>query len=526
MADIFGTAQNDVISAVGSVSNNNIYGGDGNDFIEGGDGNDFLSGGAGDDVIRDYGTGKDTLAGGAGNDHYCIVSPGDLVVEYAGEGIDTVQTQIDYVLGNNVENLILNYGANGTGNELDNVISDGTGANNIIFAMGGNDTVYAGAGDDFIDGGDGSDLIYGGAGNDSLRDYGNGSDTLAGGSGNDLYCIVSNGDLVVENAGEGIDTVETQIDYVLGANVENLILNYGANGTGNELDNVISDGTGANNLISGEGGNDTVYGGAGNDTIYGGDGNDSIDGGADNDFITGDAGNDTVLGGDGADSLYGGNGKDLIRGGNGNDFIGGDAGDDQMFGDAGDDQMFGGNGADSIFGGTGNDLLSGECGNDVLHGDEGDDTIYGGAGKDSILGGNGNDTLITGQGNDVLTGGSGNDMFNFEAPYGQPGYNAATVGTATITDFASGSDHIGLSSCLFGGFGYYGTLQASDFAIVSNEAQYNAAACGSAKIIYNSSNGNLFFNANGAEAGLGNGSQFATVQGTPALSTSDFQVQW
>jgi Ca2+-binding RTX toxin-like protein len=126
----------------------------------------------------------------------------------------------------------------------------------------------------------------------------------------------------------------------------------------------------------------------------------------------------------------------------------------------------------------------------------------------------------------MLTGGAGNDVFSFQAPYGQPGYDAAVVGTSTITDFTRGSDQIGISSCLIGGFGYYGTLQAADFASVSNEAEYNDAICGTAKIIYNSSNGNLFYNANGAEAGLGKGSQFATVQGAPALSTSDFQVQW
>jgi hypothetical protein len=82
------------------------------------------------------------------------------------------------------------------------------------------------------------------------------------------------------------------------------------------------------------------------------------------------------------------------------------------------------------------------------------------------------------------------------------------------------------------GFCYYGTLQSADFAsvylitVISNEAEFNTAACGAAKIIYNSSNDNIFYNANGADAGLGNGSQFATVQGSPALTTSDFQVQW
>jgi hypothetical protein len=66
----------------------------------------------------------------------------------------------------------------------------------------------------------------------------------------------------------------------------------------------------------------------------------------------------------------------------------------------------------------------------------------------------------------------------------------------------------------------------TDFASVSNEADFNAAACGTAKIIYNSSNGSIFYNAKVAEAGLGKGSQFATAQGAPALTVNDFQVQW
>jgi serralysin len=76
------------------------------------------------------------------------------------------------------------------------------------------------------------------------------------------------------------------------------------------------------------------------------------------------------------------------------------------------------------------------------------------------------------------------------------------------------------------GFGYYGTLQATDFAVVTSVSEFNAAAGSTAKIIYNSSNGDLYYNADGATAGLGNGSQFAVVQGIPALTVNDFQVQW
>jgi Ca2+-binding RTX toxin-like protein len=245
-----------------------------------------------------------------------------------------------------------------------------------------------------------------------------------------------------------------------------------------------------NDNINGEDGNDVINGGAGYDTLYGGTGDDIMDGGADNDFMTGDNGNDTLNGG------------------------------------SGEDRIFGGLGDDAIFGDDGNDVMSGQDGNDTLNGGAGDDTLYGGAGKDVLTGSTGNDTLFTGQGSDILTGGAGCDFFNFESPIGRAGYNATTVGTSIITDFTNGQDLIGLSAGLFGSFGYYGQLHSADFATVKNQAEYDAAACGSAKIIYNSANGSLFFNANGAEAGLGNGSQFATVQNCPTLTISDFQVQW
>jgi Ca2+-binding RTX toxin-like protein len=47
---------------------------------------------------------------------------------------------------------------------------------------------------------------------------------MIGGLGNDTYYVDNIGDKVVENANEGIDTVQSKISYTLGANVENLNL--------------------------------------------------------------------------------------------------------------------------------------------------------------------------------------------------------------------------------------------------------------------------------------------------------------
>ncbi|MEM9005334.1 MAG: glycoside hydrolase family 9 protein, partial [Cyanobacteria bacterium P01_F01_bin.86] len=60
-----------------------------------------------------------------------------------------------------------------------------------------------------------------------------------------------------------------------------------------------------NEVIKGLGGNDKIFAQAGNDTIYGGAGNDEIYGGADNDKVYGGGGNDKIYGGEGNDVLQG-----------------------------------------------------------------------------------------------------------------------------------------------------------------------------------------------------------------------------
>ncbi len=98
---------------------------------------------------------------------------------------------------------------------------------------------------------------------------------MIGGLGNDTYVVNMSGDVVTENANEGIDTVLAGVSLVLGVNVENLTLTgTAANATGNTLDNVLT-GNSSTNVLSGLDGNDTLDGGVGSDTLVGGLGNDS-----------------------------------------------------------------------------------------------------------------------------------------------------------------------------------------------------------------------------------------------------------
>jgi Ca2+-binding RTX toxin-like protein len=115
-------------------------------------------------------------------------------------------------------------------------------------------------------GGSGNDIITGNQANNTLIG-GFGADTLIGGDGDDTYNIDNTGDMVIENANEGIDTIITSLDYyMLRQNIENLVLALPGSGYGNDLDNIIQ-GSSGNDRLVGARGNDVLKGGAGSD-IY------------------------------------------------------------------------------------------------------------------------------------------------------------------------------------------------------------------------------------------------------------------
>ena len=123
--------------------------------------------------------------------------------------------------------------------------------------LGGNEIFIGTSGTDTLVGRGGNDILNGGAGADAMQ----------GGAGNDTYVVDNVGDVVMENASEGTDLVQSSVSFTLGANVDNLTLTGSAdiNGTGN----------GDANIITGNSGNNTLDGGVGADTMVGGDGNDT-----------------------------------------------------------------------------------------------------------------------------------------------------------------------------------------------------------------------------------------------------------
>lgn len=191
--------------------------------------------------------------------------------------------------------------------------------------------------------------------------------------------------------------------------------------------------------------------------------------------------------------------------------IRGDSGNNTLVGAGGNDTLNGGRGNDRLFGRSGNDLLIGRPGNDIMLGAAGNDTLEGGIGRDRLNGG---------AGNDVLAGGGSIDRFIFNT---NEEFQSEDVGIDEITDFSkTQGDIILLDLTTFSAIASNsgtGFTIASEFATVTGDGQ---AATSDAAIIYNSNNGNLFYNPNGSAAGFGSGGQFATLTNTASLEAEDF----
>ena len=378
-------------------------GGDGVDRLHGSAGVDYLFGGAGNDLL-DGGAGADRLVGGLGDDNYVVDNVGDVVVEAANEGNDTVSASVSFSLGENIENLTLTSSAsiNGTGNALNNRIAGNAGAN-VLMGLDGDDSLSGGAGDDRLDGGAGKDRLDGGLGDD----------VMAGGLGDDTYVVDSTRDVVIELLDSGVDSVSASVSYGLTDNLENLTLTgtSALDGTGNDLANKLTGNAGANVLL-GLGGDDTLSGGAGDDQLIGGDGKDKLDGGSGGDRMEGGAGDDTYVVDDIRDVIFeqAGNGIDSVTSAitfqldaqlenltlsgalaiNGS----GNASANKLIGNDADNRLSGFGGADDLRGGGGRDILDGGDGNDKLDGGLGEDTLLGGAGDDSYTIDNIGDTAV------------------------------------------------------------------------------------------------------------------------------------
>lgn len=495
------------------------------------DGADTMQGSSGDDLIGAF-AGNDHMAGMEGDDVYFVEDAGDLVIEQAGQGLDTVGTDLaSYTLPANVEQL--GY----LGPQIGAFTGIGNGGRNLIEGWDGNDN---------LDGRGGADQLAGFAGNDTYH-----VDTWNG-------AAAGADDLVVENPGAGTDTVRSSVSYALPANVENLLLTGTAAlaGTGNSQANTITGNSGANR-IDGGGNADMMKGGAGNDVYVvntwspafgpddqvielAGEGNDKVESAVsyvlpahvERLTLTG-----TALDGTGnslANSISGNAAANRIDGGLGADTMRGNGGDDTFVVDnwsgaaTGDDVVIelSGGGTDTVESSvsyrlpshvenlilTGTAALNG-TGNfhaNAITGNDGANLLRGGDNADVLVGGLGNDRLYGGAGKDTLRGDGGADGYYFDSALSAAGNVDKLVG------FNPAADTIFLDRDIFTQILANGTLAAAAFRAGP------AAGDASDRIVYQQSTGKIFYDADGTgpEAQI----LFATVAAGTVLTSADFSA--
>lgn len=527
----------------GGVGNDSLSGYSGNDFLEGGNGDDLLMGEVGNDILHggagaDFlngGVGSDMMRGDQGDDTYVVDNAADQVVESLGGGVDTALSSVSFVLGANLENLILTGTAaiNATGNELDNVLYGNTGTN-----------------------------------------------TLTGLAGNDHYYVQNTSDIVIEtSATKDLEwnIVFSSATFTLtpGSEIDEFVLTGSSSvkAYGNEQDN----------LIEGNAGSNAIYGGGGDDTLSGVPLDVTLAG--DNSawtyivaHLSDDMGTDLLYGGTGNDMMFLGRTDRIVEALNeGIDtavcgyshVLEANVENLDFYGDLGSTEALRGTGNNLnnyIVSNLGADTLIGKLGNDTYEvfnsaivvtelvgqgydtvnahvdfklakyvedlvlmpikgafspylgiGNDLDNRIWGNDRANALDGQGGSDILYGGLGNDLLTGGMGADYFVFDTVLN------ATSNLDSIEDFRSGEDTIRLDRSIFSALSQ-GQLNSSD--LVLGAAGGNAPAqTANEHILFDTDTGTLFYDADGSGAGAA--TAFAILNPGPsgyALASTDFLI--
>jgi Ca2+-binding RTX toxin-like protein len=489
------------------------------------------SGNGNDSIIAAGGGGRLFINAGSGNDQITINDASPIV--NGGDGTDAIKSSIISVdLNNctNVENITLlgTKALNATGNSETNVLTGNSAAN----------------------------VLDGGGAGAGL------GDTLIGDAGNDTFIVRSSYDNISDSA--GIDLVKSYVTWELASGFENLTLlgTDNTQGTGNSTNNFIT-GNDSGNLLMGMDGVDTLYGLGGDDTLDGGGGADKLIGGVGDDTYIIDDIKDTITEkvNEGTDTIETALTsislaklaavENLHYTGFSSATLVGNALSNTLTGSTGNDKLDGGTGSDSLVGGNGNDLyivdnvsdsitendaegtdyvqssvtftLSSYVENLTLTGktaingtgNDQDNIIAGNSAANTLNGGLGNDTLDGGTGNDTLTGGDGADIFKFSTALGKTNID-------TVTDFTHGTDQLQLDDAIFKKFiGSSGQVGAGNFVSGGNGVK---AVDTNDYLIFNTTTGALFYDADGS--GKGAAIQFATITlvGVQELSASDFLV--
>ncbi|MDP3415524.1 hypothetical protein [Falsiroseomonas sp.] len=478
---VFGGAGDDRLYL--EAGNDTAEGGAGADLILGEDGNDLLRGGLGDDIL-DGGTGDDTIDGGEGDDQAFGGAGDDYLIGGAGQDTLNGDAGSDTIDGGAGADLLIAGEGDDPGTR--NLLRGGAG-DDILLGFAGadtldggsdNDTLYAGGGNDVLIGGAGDDLMNGEAGNDTLIG-GAGADTMIGGAGIDTADYSASMGVIVALDGSVAGTSDAAGDVFA------------------SLENLVGSATGADHLI-GDAGNNRLDGLAGNDTLDGGFGADTMVGGTGNDLYIVDQSGDLVL-------EQAGQGMDTVRtsisyrlGAHVENLIAADGATAGL----------------TLIGNTLGNLITGGRGHDLIRGGGGNDWLSGSDGNDSLVGGAGDDTLAGGRGNDRLTGNQGRDSFLFDT------LPSSSGNLDRIVDFAAAEDMVLLENAIYLGLGAAnGTLAANAFHAAAGATMGTDA---SHRIIYDTSTGRLFYDADGP--GGTAAVNFAVIENRAAMTSENFAI--
>jgi Ca2+-binding RTX toxin-like protein len=239
--NLYGSSHDDDLT--GWDDANRLFGLGGNDTLRGEHGDDVLDGSIGDDTLKGGG-GADVLIGDIGFDTVNYGgSPAGVAVSLMSNSAASGDAQGDSLSG--IEGLV--------GSDFaDTLQGDGSG-----------NRLSGSPGDDQLDGLGGDDTLVGGPG----------ADTMLGGRGNDIYEVDDLADRIVENGGQGIDTVYAERTYALtdGADVEALLAIDRAS-----TDAIDLTGNANGNQVVGNNGPNVINGGNGRDDLMGLGGQDSF----------------------------------------------------------------------------------------------------------------------------------------------------------------------------------------------------------------------------------------------------------
>jgi Ca2+-binding RTX toxin-like protein len=522
------------INATGNNAANFLVGNSGNNFFNPRGGDDTIQGGAGNDQV--------TLGGGG------VASYGNKVIDL-GAGFD----RLDFS-GFAKSAIVVDLGA-GT---LKGGGDAGQGSATLISI----ETVVGDGFNDQISGSAAAESLNGGAGNDTLDGRG-GNDTLTGGLGADTFAFTT---------APGAGNTDQVTDFVSATDKlsfdNNVFTGLGVAGNFTAGDPRFAAGPG---FTSAHGGERLVYNTTTGQLFYTPEGDLSspqlvatlqgapaltatdivvtgrgpIEGTAGNDSLTGTTGPDSISGLDGNDTIDGLGGADTIRGGDGDDTLtdkvngGPDMPAQLLDGGLGNDTYdlrafpFDARPAAVIVDAGGVDTVVTNHSFVLPDGIEnltlGEGTFGTGNALDNVIvtlgnedglhrvdGMGGNDTIIGGVARDEMTGGAGNDVFVFTQVPEPP-----SVRSDEVEDFASGVDRLQFDNNAFTQLGTAGNFTGGDARFASG-AGLTSGQDASDRLVYNTSTGDLFYDADGN--GAGGSILVAHLTGAPALAATDITV--